>query len=72
MILEPTLVTFGQLFIVKGGFLAQKLKVKCICNVFGDTFLMLSRNIFYDHDASVGCQVIPRLSDPTLTFDPIP
>ena len=53
MILEPTLVTLGQLFIVIGGFLAQKLKVKCICNVFGDTLLMLSRNIFYDHDASV-------------------
>ena len=53
MILEPTLVTLGQLFIVIGGFLAQKLKVKCISNVFGDTFLMLSRNITYDHDASV-------------------
>ena len=53
MILEPTLVTLGQLFIVIGGFLAQMLKVKCISNVFGDTFLMLSRNIFYDHDASV-------------------
>ena len=53
MILEPTLVTLGQLFIVIGGFLAQMLKVKCISNVFGDTLLMLSRNIFYDHDASV-------------------
>ena len=56
MILEPTnLVTLGQLFIVIGGFLAQMLKEKCISNVFGDTFLMLSRYIFYDHDASVGC-----------------
>ena len=53
MILEPTLGILGQFFIVIGGFLAQKLKVKCISNVFGDTFLMLSRNIFYDHDASV-------------------
>ena len=53
MILEPTLVTLGQLFTVIGGFLAQMLKVKCISNVFGDTFLMLSQNIFYDHDASV-------------------
>ena len=53
MILGPTLVTLGQLFIVIGAFLAQMLKVKCISNVFGDTLLMLSRNIFYDHDASV-------------------
>ena len=54
VILETSLVTLGQLFIVIGGFLAQMLKVKCISNVFGDTFLMLSRNIFYQHDASVG------------------
>ena len=61
MILEPTLVTLGQLFIVIGGFLAQMLKVKCISNVFGDTILLLSRNIFYDHDASVPLEAFPKV-----------
>ena len=36
-----------------GGFLAQMLKEKCISNVFGDTFLMLSQKIYHNHDASV-------------------
>ena len=77
MILGPTLVTLGQLFIVIGAFLAQMLKVKCISNVFGDTLLMLSRNIFYDHDASVpqlrmASKILNRKIGTTLFIDYCP
>ena len=68
MILEPTLVTLGQLFIVIGAFLAQMLKVKCISNVVGDTLLMLSRNIFYEHDASVQGVAIINFTRSSVIF----